>query len=203
GLGRGGAGMSASAEAPRRVLVAGVSGSGKSTLARQIGSRLGIEYVELDGLFHGPEWEPRPTFADDVAALVRREAWVTEWQYDAARPLTLARAQLMVWLDLPTRLVLWQLTRRTLRRRVRRERLWNGNEEAPLHTVLTDREHILRWAWRTRHRYSDLDRELSVERPDLPVVRLRSHAQARDWVGSLPGPGSGDGPFGGEGGERG
>jgi adenylate kinase family enzyme len=179
--------------APRRVLVAGVSGSGKSTLARQIGSRLGVEYVELDALFHGPGWEPRPTFADDVAALVRREAWVTEWQYDAARPLTLARAQLMVWLDLPTRLVLWQLTRRTLRRRVRHEQLWNGNLEPPLHTMLTDRDHVLRWAWRTRHRYAGLDRVLSVERPDLPVVRLTSHAHARDWIGSLPAPESGAG----------
>ncbi len=182
-------------ETPRRVLVAGVSGSGKSTLARRIATRLEIEYVELDALYHGPGWEPRPTFADDVAALVSREAWITEWQYDAARPLTLARAQLMVWLDLPTRLVLWQLTRRTLGRRVRHEELWNGNVEAPLHTVLTDRDHILRWAWRTRHRYADLDRQLAVERPDLPVVRLTSHAQAQGWVGSLAAPESGETPI--------
>jgi hypothetical protein len=108
--------------------------------------------------------------------------------------VTLARAQLMVWLDLPTRLVLWQLTRRTLRRRVHREQLWNGNVEAPLHTLLTDRDHVLRWAWRTRHRYAGLDRELSVGRPDLPVVRLTSHDEARRWVGSLPGREGREGP---------
>jgi adenylate kinase family enzyme len=179
-------------DAPRRVLVAGVSGSGKSTLAGEIGTRLGIEYVELDGLYHGPGWEPRPTFADDVAALVARDAWVTEWQYDAARPLTLARAELMVWLDLPIRLVLRQLTRRTLRRRVRREQLWNGNVEAPLHTLFTDRENVLRWAWSTRHVLDGLDRRLAIERPDLSVVRLTSRAQVQGWIGSLPSPETAD-----------
>jgi adenylate kinase family enzyme len=192
-------------EAPRRVLVAGVSGSGKSTLAREIGTRLGIEYVELDGLYHGPGWEPRPTFADDVAALVARDAWVTEWQYDAARPLTLARAELMVWLDLPIRLVLRQLTRRTLRRRVRREQLWHGNVEAPLHTVFTDREHVMRWAWSTRHTLDGLNRRLSVERPDLSVVRLTTRAEAQGWIGSLPAPETEDGspPTGTNGGDHG
>jgi adenylate kinase family enzyme len=178
-------------ESPRRVLVAGVSGSGKTTLARDIGARLGIEYVELDGLFHGPGWEPRPTFLDDVSALVARDAWVTEWQYSTARPLTLARADLMVWLDLPTWRVLSQLTRRTVSRRLRRTELYNGNVEAPLHTVLTERDHILRWAWRTRHQYAGLDRRLAGERPGLPVVRLTSRAEARAWLGSLPGPRAG------------
>jgi adenylate kinase family enzyme len=176
-------------ENPRRVLVVGVSGAGKSTLAREIGARLGIQYVELDGLYHGPGWQPRPTFADDVAALVARDAWITEWQYDAARPLTLARAELLVWLDLPTWRVLGQLTRRTVVRRVRRERLWNDNVEAALHTVLTDRDHILRWAWRTRHKYDGLERRLSVERPDLTVVRLTSHEESRAWLATLPAPG--------------
>jgi adenylate kinase family enzyme len=176
---------------PRRVLVAGVSGSGKTTLARGIAARLGIEYVELDGLFHGPGWEPRPTFLDDVAALVAREAWVTEWQYTAARPLTLARADLMVWLALPTWRVMSQLTRRTVARRVGRTELYNGNVEAPLRTIFTDRDHILRWGWRTRHLYAGLDRRLAVERPDLPVVRLTTHAEARAWLDSLPAPTAG------------
>ncbi len=190
GLGRDGSAMT-SHDAPRRVLVAGVSGAGKSTLARQIGARLGIEYVEIDGLYHGPGWEPRPAFLDDVAALVARDAWVTEWQYSSARPLTLARADLMVWLDLPTWRIMSQLTRRTVARRVRREELWNGNVEAPLHTILTDREHVLRWAWQTRHQYAGLDRRLAVERPGLPVVRLTTQAGARAWLGSLPAPRTG------------
>ena len=43
-----------------------------------------------------------------------------------------------------------QIVPRTLHRRLRRVELWNGNIEPPLWTILTRRDHILRWAWRTR-----------------------------------------------------
>ena len=51
---------------PRRILVAGTSGSGKSTLAVQIAEVGGQPYVEIDALFHGPGWTPRPEFERDV-----------------------------------------------------------------------------------------------------------------------------------------
>ena len=75
---------------PCRVLVAGTSGSGKTTLARVIAAELDLPCVELDALHHGPAWTPRPEFADDVARLVERPAWVTEWQY-TVRELLLDR----------------------------------------------------------------------------------------------------------------
>ena len=71
---------------PNRVLVAGAVAAGKSTLAQQVAADWGLPYVEMDGLYHGPEWEPRPTFRDDVVALAARDEWVTEWQYTVARP---------------------------------------------------------------------------------------------------------------------
>ena len=45
-----------------------------------------------------------------------------------------------------------RVVKRTLGRRLRREVLWAGNVEPPLRTFFTDREHIVRWAWSTRHR---------------------------------------------------
>ena len=91
---------------PRRVLVTGCSGSGKTTLAAAIAVRLGIRHQELDALFHGPGWVPRPTFVAEATALAATESWVVEWQYDQVRSLLLARADLLVWLDLAARGVL-------------------------------------------------------------------------------------------------
>ena len=164
----------------------GTAGAGKTTLAARIAARLGIEHVEIDALFHGPAWTPRAEFVDDVRAFVARDAWVTEWQYDDARPLLTERATLAVWLDYPLRLRISRVVRRTVCRRVRRTRLWNGNVEGSLWRAFTDPEGIVRWAWDTRHKYDDLPAQLAASRrPDLTVVRLRSPAEAEEWLTTL------------------
>ena len=168
---------------PQRVLVAGATGAGKTTLTRRIGARLDLRVVELDALFHGPGWVPRPSFEDDVRAFVAGPRWVAEWQYRAVRALLADRAELLVWLDLPRPLVLRQVVRRTVVRRLRRVELWNGNLEPPLRTLLTDQEHVVRWAWTTHAASAARVEALHRERPDLVVVRLRSRREVERWVG--------------------
>lgn len=170
---------------PRRVLVAGVSGSGKTTLARRVGDVLHLPVTEMDALHHGPEWIPRPEFMADVETFSSADAWVSEWQYPAARELLADRADTLVWLDVPTRVAMARVARRTAIRSIRREELWNGNREAPLHTVFTDPEHIVRWAWRTRDLLRQLVPLLEHSHPDLTVVRLRSRSDADRFIARL------------------
>jgi adenylate kinase family enzyme len=170
---------------PERVTVAGVSGSGKSNLARRIAAALDLPYTEMDSLFHGPDWTPRPTFGAEVDTLVAGDRWVTEWQYEHARPLLSARADLLVWMDLPFPLVLARVVRRTVRRRVRNEVLWNGNREAPLHTFFTDPEHIVRWSIGTRRVYDERIPAVAAEHPDLTIVRLSSRREVDRWLSGL------------------
>jgi adenylate kinase family enzyme len=167
---------------PTRLLVAGTSGSGKTTVARLVSTSLGVPHTEIDGLFHGPGWTPRPGFDADVRQLAALPSWVTEWQYDSARPVLAARADLLVWLDLPWPTTMRQVTLRTVRRRLRREVLWHGNLESSLWTFLTDREHIVRWAWATRRVTAPRVAALLEQRPDLPVVRLTSRREVQDWL---------------------
>lgn len=171
---------------PRRVIVAGTSGSGKTTLVGLIAAVLDLPRVELDSLYHGAGWTPRPEFTSDVERFAATPTWVCEWQYSVVRPLLARRADLVVWRDLPAPVVMRQMIRRTVVRRVRRQQLWAGNVEPPLRTLLTDEDHIIRWAWRTRADTGPRIRALLDERPDLPVVRLRSHRETRAWLaGSL------------------
>ncbi len=169
---------------PRRVLVTGASGSGKTTVAARVSAVLDVPHTDIDGLYHGPGWEPRESFLDDVRELVAGPRWVVEWQYGVARPLLLARADTLVWLDLPRLVVLAQVVSRTLHRRLRRVELWNGNLEPPLRTFFTNRDHIVRWAWRTHPKAVRRVRAvLEGEHGDrVHVVRLGSRKEVAAWV---------------------
>jgi hypothetical protein len=68
---------------------------------------------------------------------------------------------------------------------VRREELWNGNREGPLHTFFTDPEHIVRWSVRTRHVNRERVPAVAAARADLPVVRLRSRREVERWLGQV------------------
>lgn len=166
----------------RRVLVAGASGSGKTTLARRIGQAWSLPHTEIDGLYHGPNWTPRSSFARDVGELVAGESWVTEWQYRQVRDMLASRAQLMVWLDLPRATIMRQVTARTLRRRIRRQVLWNGNVEQGLWRILVDREHIIRWAWTSYPTTGTRVAQVRAAYPELPIVRLTSRAEVDAWL---------------------
>jgi len=168
--------------APRRVIIAGTSGSGKTTLAGRIGEVTGSPHTEIDALYHGPDWTPRDSFMSDVAAFAAQPTWVTEWQYGKARPLLLMRADLLVWLDLPRAVVMRQVLRRTVQRRLRRTPLWNGNIEPSLSTFFTDRDHIVRWAWRTHDESADRVAAAMSTRADLSVVRLTSQQDVDQWL---------------------
>ncbi|WP_170944537.1 AAA family ATPase [Rhodococcus sp. 14-2483-1-1] len=167
---------------PSRIVVAGTSGSGKTTLSARLGSLLGIEHIEIDSLYHGPNWTPRATFESDVEEFIARPSWVTEWQYHAVRDRLADRADLMLWLDLPRRTVMRQIVIRTLRRRFGRRELWNGNVEPPLHRIFFDRDHIIRWAWRTYPRTAERVRHVSLRRPELTIVRFESHREVNAWI---------------------
>ena len=167
---------------PQRILVAGTSGAGKTTVSIRIADVLGLEHVEIDALYHGAGWTPREDFLADVDSFSSRAGWVTEWQYSSARPLLVERADLLVWLDLPRWLVMSRVVRRTLSRRLRRRELWNGNIEPPLRTIFTDRDHIVRWAWRTHVRTAVHITSATDQRPELPVVRLVNRQQVESWL---------------------
>jgi hypothetical protein len=64
----------------------------------------------------------------------------------------------------------------------RDEELWHGNKEAPLHTVFTDPEHIVRWAWRTRHLLRELIPAVEATHPHLVIVRLHTSSEVDRFV---------------------
>jgi adenylate kinase family enzyme len=166
----------------RRILVTGSSGAGKSTLRETISTTLHLPTVEIDSLHHGPNWTPRPTFAADVDHFTSDPSWVLEWQYSQVRALLLDRADCLIWLDHSRWTITQRVVRRTLRRRLHRIELWNGNYEPPLRTILTDRDHIIRWAWRTHDKRRREALDVATQNAGPFVVRLNGQRQVDIWI---------------------
>ena len=115
----------------QRVSVVGNSGSGKTTLGAALGRAMGVPHLELDSVFHQPDWEPldRDEFRRRVGEFVAADRWVVDGNYSSVRDLIWARADTVVWLDLPRHRVMRQILWRTIRRVALRKELWNGNRE--------------------------------------------------------------------------
>lgn len=141
-------------EAPElaRVVVVGSSGVGKSWLASSLANRLGSAFVELDELFWGPNWTPKPTeeFRSLVKSAAAGERWVAAGNYSSARGELWSRATAVVWLDFSLACALRRLLPRTARRLWHREILWHGNRESWIRTLFT-RESIVWWLLTTHN----------------------------------------------------
>ena len=90
--------------------------------------------MEIDSLYHGAGWTPRANFVAEVEAFSDGPEWVIEWQYRAVRRLLVERADTLVWLDYSSWLQMTRLVGRTMRRRLARQELWNGNYETSSRT---------------------------------------------------------------------
>jgi adenylate kinase family enzyme len=174
----------------RRVSVVGTSGVGKSTFASSLARLLGVSFLELDSLQHQADWTPLPVeeFRARVALVADGECWVIDGNYSRVQDIVWARADTVVWLDLPRRVVMRRIVWRTLRRVGGRVELWNGNRERWRNLLTLDKEEsVIAWAWQThapnRARYA-----AAMADPlhsHLHFVRLRSPAEVRRFLRSV------------------
>jgi adenylate kinase family enzyme len=170
----------------RRINVAGISGSGKSTLGQHLARTLGVPYVELDALFHGPGWtEPTDEeFKETIrAAIDGHDGWVIDGNYHSrVGDLVLDQAELLVWLDFPLRTCIPRLVRRTLKRLRTKEDLWGSGNRERLWTAFFMPNSLLHWTIKSYFRHQREWPERFARQPDLEVVRLRSPRETAAWV---------------------
>jgi adenylate kinase family enzyme len=173
----------------RRVSVVGNAGAGKSRFAQRLAAQLGAPWVELDAIHHLADWEPidPATFYAEFDKIASTETWGIDGNYRSVvvHGPVWQRADTVVWLDLPRRTVILQVTLRSLRRVVRREQLWNGNRES-VRTLLTWDPHlsVIRWAWAQHGKYRGrfASAMASAELSHLQFVRVGSRREAEAFL---------------------
>ena len=156
-----------------RVVVVGTSCSGKTTFAHRLASNLGTQCIELDSLYWGPGWTPRPEFEQGVVAAARQPRWVIDGNYSRVRDIIWRRCTA----------IFARALRRTVRRVILGERLYGGNQET-IRETLFDVEAPLWLVVRTHGRRRRESPEL-FSRPEYRharVIRMQTPRAAEEFL---------------------
>lgn len=134
----------------KRIMIVGCPGSGKSTMARWVGEKTGLPVQHMDHIHWMPDWieRPRADRLEMIRLVEESDRWIIEGGISERYAERLARADLLVWLDLPVSVRLWRVIQRSWRYRGQsRPDLPEGCPEK------LDREtlNFLIWIWQNRN----------------------------------------------------
>ena len=114
---------------------------------------------------------------------------MTTTRATASLKLVWPEADTVVWLDPPKRVVMSSVIRRTLRRVITREELWNGNRESWTNLDSSDPyKSIVVWAWTRLQTTREKSKTMLIDGTwaHVSVHRLRNRREA-DRLLSEPG----------------
>ena len=162
-----------------RIIVVGSSGAGKTTLAKGLSLKLGLPHYELDSFFHQKGWQPldNDEFKARVNEVTGQPGWIVCGNYftKLGGKEYWSKADTVIWCDYSFPLVFSRLLRRTLKRTVTKQELWNENKEGFITNFFT-RESVLLWMMRVwneqKRRYETIFKQNKLN--DTQLIRLKS-----------------------------
>ncbi|MBV8656866.1 MAG: toxin [Burkholderiales bacterium] len=171
----------------RRVWITACTGTGKSTLAAQLAHIGQCRHIELDALHWEADWTPAATavFRQRVAAAIDEPAWIVDGNYTVVSDVYLPRVEMVIWLDYSFTRILLRLLRRTFKRAMWREVLWQHNQESLLRVLGPDS--IVLWLCKT---YWKRKREVparieALRARGVRIVHFRHPQETEQWVAAL------------------
>lgn len=155
-----------------------IGGGGKSTLAKALAARTGLTYIELDALHWKPNWveSTAAELADKVNAAIAAApgGWIADGSYLLKiGDLVLGKADTVIWLDLPWRVMFWRMLKRSFQRAWDKNKICGDNTES--WRLMFSKDALwLYWITHRRkltHKGDELRELLPAEKP---VIRLTS-----------------------------
>lgn len=101
----------------KKIMVVGVSaGVGKSTFARKLGEKLDLPVHHLDRYHWKSGWieADKAEFRAALEKVVDEDAWIIEGNYSSTFDLRLAKADTIIYLELPLGVCLYRVLKRWL-----------------------------------------------------------------------------------------
>lgn len=100
----------------KRIVVIGSGGSGKSTFSRRLGEVTGLPVVHLDRLYWHPGWvkTEESKWKEILEREIAKPQWIMDGNFGGTREMRMAAADTIIILDLPRRVCLYRILKRTL-----------------------------------------------------------------------------------------
>ena len=162
----------------RRVVVVGSGGSGKSTFSTELGRLTGLPVIHLDREYWRPGWEetPKDEWNARVAQLLAGESWIMDGNFGGTREMRMHAADTIIFLDLPRRVCLYRVLKRTLR--------YYGTTRPDMSEGCNERLdfEFIGWVWSYKHRSR---KRLLAELESFEnkrVFTLRNQRQVREFL---------------------
>lgn len=170
----------------KRVMIVGGPGSGKSTLARHLGEQMDLPVHHMDHIHHLPNWKPRPMAEKHgmAHAIEATDAWVFEGGMSSTYDSRAARADTLIWLDLPVMLRFWRVVARLWRYHGQRR---PDMAEGCVESVGAHTWEFFVWIFQTRISQRNKIAELVERHPHLQVHHLKSRRAVAAYMGDVDG----------------
>lgn len=169
----------------QRVMIVGGPGSGKSTLAIRLGEKTGLPVYHMDQIHWMSGWVPRDIPEKDALtqSVHAKPAWIFEGGHSRTYAARAARADMLIWLDIPVYPRFWRVIMRLIRGYGRtRPDLPPGCPER----LRRDTVEFYRYIWRTRQTSrATIERLVAKAPPNLTVIQLRSLSEINAFLDGL------------------
>ena len=162
----------------KRVVVIGSGGSGKSTFSTELGRATGLPVIHLDREYWRPGWEetPKDEWNVRVAELLAGESWIMDGNFGGTRETRMQAADTIIFLDLPRRVCLYRILKRTI--------IYYGRSRPDMTEGCNERLDLefIGWVWNYKHQsrtrlLAELDRI-----GDKHVIILRNQIEVSEFL---------------------
>ena len=172
----------------QRINVVGTSSSGKTTFSKSLSAILGIDHIEIDQIFWGPNWywpNDEEFFANLKENLKKKDAWILDGNYTRTIPVKWEKVELVIWLDYSFTRTLLHALKRAIKRSITGEELWigTGNRETFKKSFFS-KDSIILWTIKTHRKvgfkYESYMNDKAYSR--IKFIRLRSPSEAECFL---------------------